>query len=54
MIMWIFFGLYMTSSLSPAGHTFMIAFFAINVILAHIAAFLIYGLPFIRKRFSSR
>nr|MDF9460352.1 spore morphogenesis/germination protein YwcE [Bacillus pumilus] len=52
MIMWIFFGLYMTSSLSPAGHTFMIAFFAINVILAHIAAFLIYGLPFIRKRFS--
>jgi hypothetical protein len=48
-LMWIFFGLYLTSSLSPTGHSLMIALFAINVIVAHIAIFILYGLPLIKK-----
>ncbi|ASB86912.1 spore morphogenesis/germination protein YwcE [Bacillus sonorensis] len=49
-LMWVFFFFYMTSSLTPTGHSLMIALFIINVIIAHIAAFLIYGLPLIKKR----
>ncbi|XLG16355.1 Spore morphogenesis and germination protein YwcE [Bacillus velezensis] len=34
----------------PLGHTLMIILFAANVIVAHIAAFIIYGLPRLRRR----
>ncbi|KYC98788.1 hypothetical protein B425_3251 [Bacillus amyloliquefaciens] len=40
-LMWVFFYFYATSSLSPLGHTLMIILFAVNVIVAHIAAFII-------------
>lgn len=43
---------YMTSSLSPTGHSLMIALFILNVVIAHVAAFIIYGLPLIRKHMS--
>ncbi|WP_198863938.1 spore morphogenesis/germination protein YwcE [Bacillus velezensis] len=49
-LMWVFFYFYATSSLSPLGHTLMIILFAVNVIVAHIAAFIIYGLPRLRRR----
>ena len=39
--MWVFFYFYATSSLS-LYHTLMIILFAANVIVAHIAAFIIY------------
>ena len=48
----IFFFFYMTSSLSPTGHSLMIALFILNVVIAHVAAFIIYGLPLIRKHMS--
>lgn len=51
--MWVFFFFYATESLSPLGHTLMIILFAVNVIVAHIAAFIIYGLPYLRRKRSS-
>ncbi|MDA1476773.1 spore morphogenesis/germination protein YwcE [Bacillus changyiensis] len=49
MLMWVFFFFYMTNKLSPTGHSLMVILFTLNVIIAHIAAFFIYGLPLIRK-----
>ncbi|MDA7025302.1 spore morphogenesis/germination protein YwcE [Bacillus sp. CLL-7-23] len=49
MLMWGFFFFYMTNRLSPTGHSLMVVLFILNVIIAHIAAFFIYGLPLIRK-----
>ncbi|AGN38354.1 spore morphogenesis/germination protein YwcE [Bacillus sp. GM2] len=51
-LMWVFFFFYMTSSLSPTGHSLMIVLFILNVVIAHVAAFIIYGLPLIRKHMS--
>ncbi|QDI92677.1 spore gernimation protein [Salicibibacter halophilus] len=51
--MWVLSGFYVTDSLSSAAHTFFMVLFSFNVLMAHVAAIVLYVKPKWWKRYAS-
>ncbi|MBD1379750.1 spore morphogenesis/germination protein YwcE [Metabacillus arenae] len=49
-LMWVFFGIYLTTDLSVVGYILMFMVFVGNIIFAHVAAFVLWASPILRKR----
>lgn len=50
LLLWVYFGMYATMDLSMAMHVLGVSLFVINLVFAHVAAYLIYAKPVIKRK----
>lgn len=50
LLLWVYFGMYATMDLNMAMHVFGGSMFVINLVFAHVAAYLIYAKPVLKRK----
>ncbi|QNG60056.1 spore gernimation protein [Bacillus sp. PAMC26568] len=50
LLLWVYFGMYATMDLTMAMHVIGVSLFVINLVFAHVAAYLIYAKPVIKRK----
>ncbi|PLR67779.1 MULTISPECIES: spore morphogenesis/germination protein YwcE [Bacillaceae] len=50
LLLWVYFGMYATMDLTMAMHVLGVSLFVINLVFAHVAAYLIYAKPVIKRK----
>lgn len=54
LLLWVYFGMYATMDLNMTMHVFGGSLFIINLVFAHVAAYLIYAKPIIKRKTDSK
>lgn len=50
LLLWVYFGMYASMDLTMAMHVFGLSLFVINLVFAHVAAYLIYAKPVLKRK----
>ncbi|WP_191566610.1 spore morphogenesis/germination protein YwcE [Metabacillus idriensis] len=50
LLLWVYFGMYATMDLTMGMHVIGVSLFVINLVFAHVAAYLIYAKPVIKRK----